>query len=62
MLGVPEDQAQQVRHWIDDGLHREVGQVEVGEKGMQANIDNAMFYLNWCRSGERSRKTTFSPS
>jgi cytochrome P450 len=45
MLGVPDDQAQQVRHWIDDGLHREVGQVEVGEKGMQANIDNAMFYL-----------------
>ena len=25
MLGVPEEQAQQVRHWIDDSLHREVG-------------------------------------
>ena len=45
MLGAPEDQAQQVRHWIDESLHREVGQVEVGEKGMQANIENAMFYL-----------------
>ena len=45
MLGAPEDQAQQVRHWIDEALHREVGQVEVGEKGMQANIENAMFYL-----------------
>jgi len=46
MLGAPEDQAQQVRHWIDESLHREVGQVEVGEKGMQANIENAMFYLD----------------
>lgn len=46
MLGVPEEQAQQVRHWIDDSLHREVGQVETGEKAMQANIEQAMFYLD----------------
>ncbi|HET9564929.1 MAG TPA: cytochrome P450 [Mycobacterium sp.] len=46
MLGVPEEQAQQVRHWIDDSLHREVGEVEVGERAMQANIDQAMFYYD----------------
>jgi cytochrome P450 len=46
MLGVPEDHAQQVRHWIDEGLTREPGQVEVGEKGMQANIDTAMYYYD----------------
>ncbi|WP_123024621.1 cytochrome P450 [Mycolicibacterium stellerae] len=46
MLGVPEESAQQVRHWIDDSLHREVGQVETGEQAMKANIDQAMFYLD----------------
>ena len=46
MLGVPEEHAQQVRHWIDESLHREIGQVEVGEKGMQANIESAMFYYD----------------
>lgn len=46
MLGVPEEDAQQVRHWIDDSLHREVGQVETGAQAMQANIEQAMFYLD----------------
>lgn len=46
MLGVPDDQAQQVRHWIDDSLTREVGQVDVGEKAMQANVEQAMFYFD----------------
>ena len=46
MLGVPEEHAQQVRHWIDESLTREPGQVEVGEAGMQANINTAMFYYD----------------
>ncbi len=46
MLGVPEENAQQVRHWIDDSLHREVGQVETGEQAMAANIEQAMFYFD----------------
>jgi cytochrome P450 len=46
MLGVPEDMAQQVRHWIDESLTREVGQVETSEHAMQANIEQAMFYLD----------------
>ncbi|BCO34445.1 cytochrome P450 [Mycobacterium heckeshornense] len=44
MLGVPEEHAQQIRHWIDESLTREPGQVEVGEAGMQANINTAMLY------------------
>lgn len=44
MLGVPEEHAQQIRHWIDESLTREPGQVEVGESGMQANINTAMLY------------------
>ena len=46
MLGVPEEHAQQVRHWIDESLTREPGQVEVGETGMQANINTAMLYYD----------------
>jgi cytochrome P450 len=45
MLGVPEEHAQQVRHWIDESLTREPGQVETSEQGMQANIDTAMYYF-----------------
>jgi cytochrome P450 len=46
MLGVPEEHAQKVRHWIDVSLTREPGQVEVGEEGMQANINTAMLYYD----------------
>jgi cytochrome P450 len=45
MLGVPDEHTQQVRHWVDESLHREVGQVEVGERGMQANVEQTMFYF-----------------
>jgi cytochrome P450 len=44
MAGVPEAYRQQVRHWIDTGLHREPGQVGVSELGMQANIETGMYY------------------
>jgi len=46
MAGVPEEYRQQVRHWIDTSLHREPGQIEATEAGMQANIDTAMFYYD----------------
>ncbi len=46
MMGVPEEFRQQVRHWIDTSLHREPGQVEISDAGMQANIDSAMYYFN----------------
>ncbi|KAA8970015.1 cytochrome P450 [Mycobacterium sp.] len=45
MAGVPEEYRQQVRHWIDTSLHREPGQIDVGEAGMQAIIDTAMYYF-----------------
>jgi cytochrome P450 len=44
MAGVPEAYRQQVRHWIDTGLHREPGQMGVSESGMQANIETGMYY------------------
>ncbi len=45
MAGVPEEYRQQVRHWIDTSLHREPGQIEINEAGMQANIETAMYYF-----------------
>ncbi|OBF92034.1 cytochrome [Mycobacterium sp. 852002-51152_SCH6134967] len=41
MLGVPEEHRQQVREWVDASLHREPGQVDMSEEGMQA-IGEAM--------------------
>jgi cytochrome P450 len=46
MLGVPDEHAQQVRMWIDESLRREPGEVAMGETGMKASIETAMFYLN----------------
>lgn len=46
MAGVPEEFRQQVRHWIDTSLHREPGQIETNEAGMQANLDSAMYYFS----------------
>jgi cytochrome P450 len=46
MAGVPEEYRQQLRHWIDISLSREPGQIEIGEVGMKANIDSAMYYFS----------------
>ncbi|MGN6453223.1 MAG: cytochrome P450, partial [Steroidobacteraceae bacterium] len=46
MAGVPEEYRQQVRHWIDTGLHHEPGQIEPSEAALQANIDTAMYYFS----------------
>src|SRR4029079_4703000 len=44
MAGVPEDFRQQVRHWIDKGLHRKPGQIDLDEDNIQANLDSGMYY------------------
>ncbi|MHA7664918.1 cytochrome P450 [Mycolicibacterium sp. HS_4_1] len=49
MMGVPEEEAQQVRYWIDESLHREIGQVETSEQGIQAYMDSAAFYFELAR-------------
>ena len=46
MAGVPEEFRQQVRHWIDKGLERKLGQIELSEENMQANIDAGMYYYS----------------
>jgi cytochrome P450 len=44
MAGVPEEFRQQVRHWIDTGLHRKPGQIDLDDDNMQANIASGMYY------------------
>jgi cytochrome P450 len=45
MLGVPAADRQQIRHWIDIGLHREPGSMLPTEEGVQAFVASAMYYL-----------------
>lgn len=45
MLGVPEGERQQIRLWLDVGLHREPGQIDPSPEGMQAQIESSMYFL-----------------
>ena len=44
MLGVPEESRQQVRLWIDASLHRDPGQIEMSEAGIEAMAQTWMLY------------------
>lgn len=46
MLGVPPDERQQIRHWIDVGLHREHGQRDPTPEGMEAQLAMAGYFLD----------------
>lgn len=49
MLGVPPEYRQQVRLWIDEQLHREPGQIEVSEAGMEAMAQAWLMYYDLIR-------------
>ncbi|MDZ4265050.1 MAG: cytochrome P450 [Mycobacterium sp.] len=44
LQGVPEQDHQQVRVWIDELLHREPGDVDMTESGRKAAVDMAVYY------------------
>lgn len=44
LQGVPEQDRQQIRLWIDDLLHREAGEVEMSEAGLKSAVDMAIYY------------------
>ncbi len=44
MLGVPEEYRQQIREWVDVTLHREPGQIDMSEEGMQAVAESMGLY------------------
>ncbi|QRY46856.1 cytochrome P450 [Mycolicibacterium boenickei] len=46
MLGVPAELRQQVRLWIDEQLHREPGQIEVSEAGVEAMAQTWLMYYD----------------
>jgi cytochrome P450 len=43
MLGVPAEDRQRMRLWVDDFLHREPGEVEMGERGIAAGTEMAVY-------------------
>lgn len=45
LQGVPEADRQQIRLWIDDLLHREAGEIEMGEVGVKSAVDMAIYYF-----------------
>lgn len=46
MLGVPADYRQQVRLWVDESVHREPGEIDMSEAGMQAMADMWVMYYD----------------
>ncbi|CAM3029730.1 cytochrome P450 [Mycobacterium intermedium] len=45
LQGVPEQDRQQIRLWIDDLLHRDAGEVEMSEAGLKSAVDMAVYYF-----------------
>ncbi|OBG82460.1 cytochrome [Mycobacterium sp. E802] len=46
MLGVPPESRQQVRLWIDASLHRDPGQIEMSESGIEAMAQTWLLYYD----------------
>ncbi len=46
VLGVPAEHRQQIRHWVDTSLHREPGQIEMGDANWEAVTQIGSFYYN----------------
>jgi cytochrome P450 len=44
MLGVPEGERQQIRHWLDASLHREPGQIAPSPENEQAVLESAVYF------------------
>ncbi len=53
MLGVPEGERQQVRHWLDIGLHREAGQRDPTPEGLEAQAAMGLYFLELTQAKRR---------
>jgi cytochrome P450 len=53
MLGVPAGERQQIRHWLDLSLHREPGDMEPTQEGVQAMIDMGGYFFELCTEKRR---------
>lgn len=54
MLGVPEGERQQIREWLDVSLHREPGQMEPTQAGIEAMIFQTAYYMELTREKRRN--------
>jgi cytochrome P450 len=54
MLGVPEGERQQIRHWLDIGLHREPGQMDPTPEGVQAQMESSIYWLELAEEKRRN--------
>ncbi len=50
MLGVPVGERQQIRHWLDIGLHREPGQRDPTPEGMEAQMEMWLYFSELTRA------------
>ena len=53
MLGVPEGMRQQIRHWLDLGLHREPGQMDPTPEGIQASLEAGVYFMELAQERRR---------
>jgi cytochrome P450 len=44
MLGVPDGERQQIRHWLDMSLHREPGQTDPSPENEQAMLEQGVYF------------------
>ncbi len=54
ILGVPEGERQQVRLWVDTFLHREDGNPNTTQEGMEATLHMAGYFLDLARAKRRT--------
>jgi cytochrome P450 len=54
MLGVPEGERQQIRHWLDVGLTREPGRMEPTQAGMEAQIEMTAYFQDLVQKKRRT--------
>jgi cytochrome P450 len=50
ILGVPEGERQQLRHWVDSLLHREEGNPNTTHEGIEASLFMADYFLTLARA------------
>jgi cytochrome P450 len=49
MLGIPKGDRQQIRHWLDILLHREVGSMHPSKEAEAAQLDSGMYFYELVR-------------
>ena len=54
MLGVPEADSQQIRHWLDLSLHREPGEMDPTPEGQGAVLEQVVYFLELAAEKRRN--------